>query len=185
MGLQRVGHDWATDLIWSDLMPWWIIIAKLRSAPSFIIPISQVRKQTQGRWRREPQSTQFNWKLSQNLNLSLGALSPDLFQVSHSPPLWLGWLLQNLQCHTPTWPLSPGAGARSPAQPLSQAQGPVVACCSLLGLCILACWSPFPSPVLKLNVTSSRSLSWSWQARAIFPCFCRILSVTYNNFLSR
>ena len=82
-------------------MPRLIIVAKLRGAPSFIIPISQVRRQTQGRWRHEPQSTQVNWKLSQSLSLSLGALSLDLFQVAHSPPLWLGRLHSRTHSVTP------------------------------------------------------------------------------------
>lgn len=95
------------DLYFHIHMTWLIIITKLRGVPSFIIPISQVRKQTQRGRRHEPQSTQLNWELSQDLNLCLGVPSLDVFQVSHSPSSQ-GWAsYSGIHSVTPqTWPLS-------------------------------------------------------------------------------
>lgn len=104
-------------------MPWLIIITKLRGVPSFIIPMSQVRKQTQRRRRHEPQSTQFNWELSQDLNLGLGVPSLDVFQVSHLPPPGAGLVTPVFTVsHPKLGPRPQDAGAQSPAQPLGQAQ---------------------------------------------------------------
>ena len=104
-------------------MPWLIIITELRGVPSFIIPISQVRKQTERRRRHEPQSTQFNWKLTQDLNLGLGVPSLDLFQVSHSPSSQGGLVtLVFTVSHPKLGPCPQDAGVQSPAQPLGQAR---------------------------------------------------------------
>ena len=45
MGSQRVGHDWATDLIWSDLFPWAsqvVLVVKNPPANAYVTDVGSI-----------------------------------------------------------------------------------------------------------------------------------------------
>ena len=100
MGSQRVGHDWATDLVWSDSFPWLVTlldsvifwrptfsIIYSMGCQSYRVLIDAMQKQKQNNNDKKKQQTK-QQKTHREWMLSLFGLTHPWHQMTHQIP-WI------------------------------------------------------------------------------------------------